>query len=109
MYSDTSRMAGYHLNVLGEMGLAEEGKCLQIFTDSMGAEALVANPVQRQRTKHTGTPYHYVRQLVEEEVVNFNRVKSADNAADALTKGATRPFHWCFGLTVGDSDAFLGR
>ena len=79
----------------------------------MGVEALVTNPVQRQRTKHIGNPYHYVRQLVEEEVVNFNRVKSADNAADALTKGATRPFHSfaerCFGLTVGDSDAFLGR
>ena len=56
MCSDTSRMAEYHLNVLGEMGLAEEGECLQIFTDLMGAEALVANPVQRQQTKHIGTP-----------------------------------------------------
>ena len=60
-----SRTAEHHSNVLGEMGLAEEGECLQIFTDSMGAEALVANPVQRQRTKHIGTPYHYVRQLAE--------------------------------------------
>ena len=65
------------------------------------------------KLKHIDTPYHYVRQLVEEEVVQFNRVKSTNNAADVLTKGSTRPFHsfaaQCFGLTVGDSEAFLGR
>ena len=87
-----------------EMDLAPVDLCVAMFTDSQGAEALVANPVQRQRTKHISVPYHYVRQLVEEEVVSFGR-----NAADLLTKAAGKQFHSfaCFtmGLTGDDSPA----
>ena len=86
---------------------------MSTFTDSQGAEALVANPVQRQRTKHIAVPCHYVRQLVEDEVVAFGRVASEDNAADLLTKAAGRQFHSfaCLkiGLTGDDSPAFVGR
>ena len=91
----------------------EAGRGLQIFTDSKGAEALVGNPVQRQRTKHIGAPYHYVRQLVQERVVDFHRVASKDNAADVLTKGNLRPFHSMachkFGLTIKDSPVSIHR
>ena len=111
--SDASRQAEYHVNVLGELGLSGERDAVQIYTDSKGAEALVGNPVQRQRTKHIGTPYHYVRQLVDEGVVSFQRVTSAGNAADVLTKGNSRPFHSfvCqkFGLTVDESPVYLRR
>ena len=86
---------------------------MAMFTDSQGAEALVVNPVQRQRTKHIAVPYHYVRQLVEDEVVGFGRVASKDNATDLLTKVAGRQFHSfaCFkmGLTGDNSPAFVGR
>ena len=91
----------------------EAGGRLQIFTDSKGAEALVGNPVQRQRTKHIRAPYHYVRQLVQEGVVDFQRVASKDNAADVQTMGNSRPFHLMachkFGLTVEDSRVFIYR
>ena len=86
---------------------------MQILTDSKGAEALVGSPVQRQRTKHIGVPFHYVRQLVDEGVVMFGRVASKDNAADVLIKAASRPFHSFaarkFGLTVEDSSVFIRR
>ena len=51
---------------------------MQILTDSKGAEALVGNPVQRQRTKHIGVPYHYVCQLVDEGVVMFGLKRPRD-------------------------------
>ena len=109
--SDASRQAEYHINVLGELGLYEAGEGLQIFTYSKDAKALVGNPVQRQRTKHIGAPYHYVRQLVQEGVVDFQRVASKDNAADVLTKGNSRSFHSMachkFGLTIKDSPVFI--
>ena len=111
--SDASRQAEYHINVLGELGLYEAGGGLQILTDLKGAETLVGNPVQQQRTKHIGAPYHYVRQLVQEGVVDFQRVASKDNAADVLTKGNSRPFHSMachkFGLTDEDSLVFIHR
>ena len=109
--SDASRMAEYHRNVLVELGLYDEGSCMQILTDSKGAEALVGNPVQRQRTKHIGVPYHYVCQSVEEGVVTFDRVASKDNASDVLTKAASRRFHSFaaqkFRLTIQDSSVFI--
>ena len=111
--SDALRQAEYHINVLNKLGLYEAGGGLQIFTDSKGAEALVGKSVQRQRTKHIGAPYHYVRQLVEEGVVDFQRVASKDNAADVLTKGNSRPFHSMachkFGQTIEDSPVFIHR
>ena len=106
-------MAEYHRNVLVELGLYDEGSCMQILTDSKGAKALVGNPVQRQRTKHIGPPFHYVRLLVDEGVVMFGRVALKDNAVDDLTKAASRPFHSFaarkFGLTVEDSSVFIQR
>ena len=86
---------------------------MQMLTDSKGAEALLGNPVERQRTKHIGVPYHYIRQLVDEGVVMFGRVASRDNAADVLIKAASRPFHSFaarkFGLTVEDGFASIQR
>ena len=109
--SDASRQAGYHINVMGELGLYEASGGLQIFTDSKGAEALVGNPVQRLRTKHIGAPYHYVRELVQEKVVDFQRVAPKDNAANVLTKGNSRPFHSMachkFSLTIEDNPVFI--
>ena len=108
-----ARQAEYHKNLMVEMDLAPVDLCVSMFTDSQGAVALVANPVQRQRTKHISVPYHYVQQLVEEKVTAFGRVASKDNAADLLTKAAGRRFHSfaCFkmGLTGDDSLAFVGR
>ena len=111
--SDASRMAEYHRNVLVELGLFDEGLCMQILTDSKGAEAFVGNPVQRRRTKHIGMPYHYVRQLVDEGVVTFDQFASKDNVAYVLTKAASRPFHSFavqkFGLTIQDSFVLIQR
>ena len=96
-----------------EIDLAPVDLCVAMFTDSQGAEALVSNPVRRQRTKHISVPYHFLQQLVEEGVVSFGRVASKDNAADLLTKAAGRQFHTfaCFkmGLTGDNSPAFEGR
>ena len=54
-----------------------------------------------------------MRQLVQEGVVDFQRVASKDNAADVLTKRNSRPFYLIachkFGLTVEDSPVFIHR
>ena len=113
MVSDAARQAEYHKNLMVEMDLAPMDLCVATFTDSQGAEALIANLVQRQRAMHIAVPYHYVQQLVEEEVVAFGRVASKDNAVDLLTKATGRQFHSfaCFkmGLPRDDNPGFVGR
>ena len=54
-------------------------------TDNKGVQALVRDPVQRQQTKHIGSHYHYVRQLVDNKIAKSRRVASKGNAADILT------------------------
>ena len=56
MVSDAARLAEYHKNLMVEMDLAPVNLCVAMSTDSQGAEALVANPVQRQRTKYIALP-----------------------------------------------------
>ena len=113
MVSDAARQAEYHKNLMVEMDLAPVDLCVAMLTDSQGEEALVANPVQRQQTKHIAVPYHYVRELVEDEIVAFGRVASKDNAADLLTKAAGQQFHsfayYTMELTGDDNHAFVGR
>ena len=113
MVSDAARHVEYHKNLMVEMDIAPVDLCVAMFTDSKGAEALVANPVQRQQTEHIVVPYHYVRQLVEDEVVAFGRVAPKDNAADLLAKAARRQFHFFAGFKMGliedDSPVFVGR
>ena len=66
MVNDAAHQAEYHKNLMAEMDLAPVDMCVAMFTDSQGAEALAANPVQRPRTKYISVPYHYVRQFVDD-------------------------------------------
>ena len=57
-----------------------------IYADDASSIKLSANPVYHQRSKHIGIRHHFLRQLVEENIIRFEYVASADNIADILTK-----------------------
>ena len=68
---------------------------LQVYTpvvvrvDNMGAIFMSENTSSGTRTRHVDTRYHFVRELVEEKVVEIIFVKTADNIADSFTKNVT--------------------
>ena len=64
---------------------------IPIYVDSSGVVSLVFNPVDHQSNKHVRIACHYVRELADEKLIAPQRVPSADNIADALTKPLPGP------------------
>lgn len=54
--------------------------------DGKSTTFLREQPVQRDRTKHIDTMYHYIKDCVEEGKMKVNYVCTDDQLADMLTK-----------------------
>ena len=57
-----------------------------IKVDNTSAIKLANNPVFHKRSKHIEIRHHFIRQLVEDNLITFIFVGSADNVADMFTK-----------------------
>ncbi|GKA23006.1 hypothetical protein Tco_0708968 [Tanacetum coccineum] len=63
---------------------------IPLYYDSKSAIALSCNTVQHSRTKHIAVRYHFIKEQVENEVVELYFVKTAYQVADILTKALGR-------------------
>ena len=61
-----------------------------IFCDNNGAIALAKEPRSHKKSKHIERRYHIIRELVGKGDVLVQKVASADNVADPLTKALTQ-------------------
>ncbi|GJY85217.1 retrovirus-related pol polyprotein from transposon TNT 1-94 [Tanacetum coccineum] len=61
-----------------------------IMCDNKGAIDLSKNPVQHSRTKHIEIHHHFLRDNVQKGHISIEKVPSADNIADILTKPLKR-------------------
>jgi hypothetical protein len=59
---------------------------ITIYEDNEGTRKFAHNPQFHKRSKHIDTRYHYVRQLLDDNLIADEYIKSADMAADMLTK-----------------------
>ena len=69
---------------LGELGIKHDKYVL--YYDSQSAIHLAKNPTFRSRTKHIDLRYHWIRQVLEEGHLNLEKLHTAKNLADMLTK-----------------------
>jgi hypothetical protein len=72
--------------LLREIGYPTEK--VVVYSDSMSCLSLVKNPVFHKRTKHIKLQWHFVRDLVEQNEIEFVYVNTTEQAADMLTKAA---------------------
>ncbi|GJY61318.1 retrovirus-related pol polyprotein from transposon TNT 1-94 [Tanacetum coccineum] len=63
---------------------------IPLYTDSQSSIALSCNTVQHSRTKHTTVHYHFIKEQVENEVVELYFVKTDYQLADIFTKALAR-------------------
>ena len=66
---------------------------IPLYIDNNSALKLTRNPEFHSRSKHIDVKYHFIREKVEEGVINTQRVDTADNLADVFTKALAKPIH----------------
>ena len=59
---------------------------ISLFCNSQSALHIARNPIFHSKTKHIGVQYHFVQEVVEEGIVNMQKIDTKVNLADALTK-----------------------
>jgi hypothetical protein len=57
--------------------------------DNIGAIIMTENVSATSHTKHIDTRYHFVREFVEDDMINIVLVKTQDNKADMFTKNVS--------------------
>ncbi|GKV11817.1 hypothetical protein SLEP1_g23036 [Rubroshorea leprosula] len=77
-----------------ELGLKQERFVL--FCDNQNAIYLGKNPQFHSRTKHVDLRYHWIRDAIEEKVLDVEKVHTDDNSSDMMTKSLVRSkFEFC--------------
>lgn len=64
---------------------------MEVYCDNKAAIAIAHNPVHHDRTKHVEVDRHFIKEKIEEKIINLMYVPSSDQVADILTKGLLRP------------------
>ena len=68
----------------------EDSKPVVIKVDNKSAIALTKNPVFHGRSKHIHRTFHFIRECVENELVEVEHVPGTEQKADILTKSLGR-------------------
>ncbi|GJU45564.1 retrovirus-related pol polyprotein from transposon TNT 1-94 [Tanacetum coccineum] len=59
---------------------------IPLYCDSQSAIAISCNPVQHSRTKHIHTRYHFIKEHVENDIIELYFVRTEYQLADMFTK-----------------------
>ncbi|CAL9015698.1 unnamed protein product [Prunus brigantina] len=70
------------LDDFGEM----QSEATPLFRDNMSAISMAKNPVFHQRTRHINRRYHFIREALQEGVINMQFCRSEEQLADIFTK-----------------------
>ena len=57
-----------------------------VLIDNIGAIEMLDMKINKCKTKHVDTKYHWIREFIEDNFVNVKYMKSEDNVLDVCTK-----------------------
>ncbi|CAN1323872.1 Retrovirus-related Pol polyprotein from transposon TNT 1-94 [Linum perenne] len=80
-------------HLLADFGINPKSPA-HLFGDNTSAIQIATNLVLHDRTKHTETHVHYIRDLVNSGAVQLFYITSDDQLADLLTKAVSTSRHW---------------
>ena len=64
-----------------------------VLIDNIGAIEMLDLKTNKCHTKHVDTRYHWIREFIEDNIVNVKYVKSEDNISDICTKNLLVNLH----------------
>ena len=87
--STATQEAVWLRRMLAELQVKPEDPTV-IMEDNTGAIAIAKNLVSHSRTKHIDIRYHYVREAVQDYLINLRYCLTEEMTADVLTKSLPR-------------------
>ncbi|KAL0394828.1 UNVERIFIED_CONTAM: hypothetical protein Slati_4449000 [Sesamum latifolium] len=92
--SEAAKEAIWMKNYIQELGVVPSiAELVDIFCDNNGAIAQAKEPRSHHRSKHILRRYHLLREMVSRGDCRMDRVSSAENTADPLTKSMSQVAH----------------
>lgn len=88
--TEAAKEAIYLQRFLKELGFDELTK-VKVYCDNNGARKLAENPIFHHRTKHIDVRHHFIREVLEDGLLEVTYCATEDMAADILTKGLSGP------------------
>ena len=83
--SEACKEAIWLARLVRDLGITLEMPTLHC--DSQSAIMLAKNPVFHAKTKHIDVKYHFIRDMLEDKLLELVKVHSDDNCADLMAKG----------------------
>lgn len=90
--SQCTKEAIWLRQLLADVGFVQQGGT-QVLCDNQGAIALAKNPTHYSRTKHIDVQHHFIREQVEDQVIELKYVPTQAMVADVLTKALGKSQH----------------
>ena len=81
-----------------ELGEQENNR---LYSDSQSAIHLAKKSAFHSSTKHIQLKYHFIRFVLDEELLKLEKIHTSQNPADMLTKGVTRDKMSSCSVSVG--------
>ena len=76
-------------SILDDLG-EKQDKATSLYCDNMSAIAMAKNPVFHQKTRHINRRIHFIREAVQENLIDIKFCSSEDQVADIFTKGLSK-------------------
>ena len=86
--TEASKDMIWFLRFMEELGKKQENR--RLYSDIQSVIHLAKNPSFHSKTKHIHLKYHFIRFVLDEELLKLENIHTSQNAADMLTKGVTR-------------------
>ena len=90
--SESGREAFWLRNLYDELGFPQMGPTV-IKSDNEGSVILTHNPQFHAHTKHIEIRHHWVRDLVNDKILDVQGCRDPEQTADILTKPLPKPKH----------------
>lgn len=90
--TEAAKEASYFNYILQELAL-NSNKAINVFSDSQSAQHMAKFGSHHSRTKHIHYKYHFIKDAVENGILNILYMQTSDMPADFLTKPVPKPKH----------------
>jgi hypothetical protein len=90
--SEAGRKATWLRNLYGKLGFPQTTQTI-IKGDNEGSMSMTHDPQFHARSKHIALHHHWVRELINDNVLDIHNVHDPEQMVDILTKGLPKPKH----------------